>query len=176
MRALHHYDALGLLVPAQRSFSGHRLYCEQDVRRLYRIVALRRTGMALGEISRALDARDADVGALLARQVDQLEEEIRERVELRDRLVAIADRLADQDGPSIEDYLEAIERNLTMEKHFTPEQMQQLERRREQVGAQAIKRSRTSGRGCSPRCRPRRTAARRRRIPSRSASPRGCGS
>ncbi len=140
VRTLHHYDSLGLLVSAERSFSGHRLYSQEDVRRLYRIVALRGTGMALGEIALALDSPETDPAALVARQLEQLEDEIRERVELRDRLVVIADRLAEQDGgPSIEDYLQAIERTLTMEKHFTPEQMQQLERRREQFGERAIK-------------------------------------
>ncbi len=35
-------DDLGLLVPSERTQAGHRLYDQEDVRRLYRIVALRR--------------------------------------------------------------------------------------------------------------------------------------
>lgn len=34
VRALHHYDQVGLLVPSDRSASGYRLYGEGDVRRL----------------------------------------------------------------------------------------------------------------------------------------------
>lgn len=139
VRALHHYDALGLLVPAQRSFSGRRLYSDGDVRRLYRVVALRRIGMPLAEIGRALDAGGADIAAAVTRQVDQLDAEIRERVALRDRLAAISDGLANENAPSVDDYLQAIERTLTMEKHFTSQQLDQLEQRRERLGEQAIK-------------------------------------
>ena len=37
VRALHHYDHIGLLTPSGRSSSGHRLYNADDVARLYRI-------------------------------------------------------------------------------------------------------------------------------------------
>ena len=36
VRALRHYDQIGLLVPSERSFSGYRLYSDLDVQRLYR--------------------------------------------------------------------------------------------------------------------------------------------
>jgi DNA-binding transcriptional MerR regulator len=49
VRALHHYDELGLLVPSERTQAGHRLYGEDDVRRLYRVVALRHLGLPLSE-------------------------------------------------------------------------------------------------------------------------------
>jgi MerR family transcriptional regulator, thiopeptide resistance regulator len=42
VRTLHHWDAIGLLAPAERSQAGHRRYGPAEVRRLYRIVALRR--------------------------------------------------------------------------------------------------------------------------------------
>ncbi|MGH2907848.1 MAG: MerR family transcriptional regulator, partial [Solirubrobacteraceae bacterium] len=45
VRALRHYDELGLLTPSERTDSGYRLYSETEVRRLYRIVALRRLGL-----------------------------------------------------------------------------------------------------------------------------------
>ena len=34
VRALHHYDDFGLLVPTERTDAGHRVYAEKDVRRL----------------------------------------------------------------------------------------------------------------------------------------------
>ena len=34
VRALHHYDRLGLLVPSERSWGDHRLYTPSDLRRL----------------------------------------------------------------------------------------------------------------------------------------------
>ncbi|HEX2290816.1 MAG TPA: MerR family transcriptional regulator [Pseudonocardiaceae bacterium] len=47
VRTLHHYDQVGLLSPSARTPSGHRLYGEPDVHRLYRIVALRELGLSL---------------------------------------------------------------------------------------------------------------------------------
>src|SRR6266545_8217833 len=38
VRALHHYDRIGLLSPSRRTEAGYRLYGEADVRRLYAIV------------------------------------------------------------------------------------------------------------------------------------------
>jgi len=55
VRALHHYDEVGLLVPSERTSAGHRLYDEQDVRRLYRVLALRELGLGLDEIASLLD-------------------------------------------------------------------------------------------------------------------------
>src|SRR5688500_17584376 len=60
VRTLRHYDALGLLVPSERTSSGYRLYGEPDLRRLYRILALRRVGFGLDDIAAALDADGDD--------------------------------------------------------------------------------------------------------------------
>jgi DNA-binding transcriptional MerR regulator len=43
VRALHHYDRLGLLRP-RRSHNGYRAYGEQDLARLEQIVALKFVG------------------------------------------------------------------------------------------------------------------------------------
>jgi len=37
IKALHHCDGLGLLIPSQRTSAGHRLYGDADVQRLYRM-------------------------------------------------------------------------------------------------------------------------------------------
>ena len=62
VRTLHHYDRLGLLEPGERSGAGHRRYDADELRRLYRILALRGLGFPLGEIVTLLDA---DRGSLL---------------------------------------------------------------------------------------------------------------
>src|SRR5688500_15374774 len=54
VRTLHYYDEIGLLSPSARSSSGHRLYVDADVERLYRICVLRRLGLPLRDIARAL--------------------------------------------------------------------------------------------------------------------------
>ena len=48
VRTLHHYDAIGLLVPGERSRAGHRRYGDADLDRLTREVeALSRRGREL---------------------------------------------------------------------------------------------------------------------------------
>ena len=41
VRALHHYDQRGLLVPSERSAAGYRLYSDRDLERLQQILVLR---------------------------------------------------------------------------------------------------------------------------------------
>jgi len=53
VRALHHYDRLGLLKP-RRAESGYRLYSDPDLERLEQIVALRFLGFSLKQIRELL--------------------------------------------------------------------------------------------------------------------------
>lgn len=73
VRALHHYDKLGLLVPSERTEGGHRLYAEEDVRRLYRILALRQVGLPLTEIASLLDGEDPGLTAIVRRHLERVE-------------------------------------------------------------------------------------------------------
>jgi len=57
VRALHHYDAIGLLAPSRRSESRYRLYDREDVVRLQEIKSLRQLGFSLEEIRDLLAAR-----------------------------------------------------------------------------------------------------------------------
>jgi len=57
VRALHHYDRLGLLKP-RRTDAGYRLYGLRDLERLEQIVALKFLGIPLKQIRTLLD-RDA---------------------------------------------------------------------------------------------------------------------
>jgi DNA-binding transcriptional MerR regulator len=66
VRALHHYDEIGLLVPKGRTSGGYRLYDEDDLLRLQQILIGRELGMPLEEIRRSLDDPSFDRrGALL---------------------------------------------------------------------------------------------------------------
>jgi MerR family transcriptional regulator, thiopeptide resistance regulator len=50
VRALHHYDRLGLLKPSGRTGSGYRLYADSDLGRLEQIVVLKFLGLPLKQI------------------------------------------------------------------------------------------------------------------------------
>lgn len=72
VRALHHYDEIGLLVPTGRSDTGYRIYEHGDLERLQQILAYRRLGMSLDEISMILDDPDTDPLEHLRSQHDLL--------------------------------------------------------------------------------------------------------
>lgn len=73
VRALHHYDEIGLVRPSQRSAAGYRLYDEADALRLQQVLVLRELGVPLDEIGPAIDAA-ADRAALLRKHRAQLAE------------------------------------------------------------------------------------------------------
>jgi DNA-binding transcriptional MerR regulator len=51
VRALHHYDEIGLCCPSARSAAGYRLYADGDVLRLQQVLLLRELGMPLSQIA-----------------------------------------------------------------------------------------------------------------------------
>jgi DNA-binding transcriptional MerR regulator len=86
VRTLHHYDAIGLLVPSERTSAGYRLYNGRDITRLQHVVVYRRLGFALEEIALLLDDPTADLGEHLRRQ----REAVMSRLdEMRDLVTAI---------------------------------------------------------------------------------------
>ena len=125
VRALHHYDQLGLLSPLARSEGGHRCYTSGDVRRLHRIVALRSLGISLEQIGTLLDG-DPDPTALLRRQLDFTEERIRQATGLRARLLDVLDSLSRNAEPSARQLLQLIEETVAMNEPLTPEQFAEL--------------------------------------------------
>lgn len=58
-RALHYYDEIGLLVPNVKLDGGLRLYTDEDLRRLDRVLEIRNLlGLSLKEIKKMLEAED----------------------------------------------------------------------------------------------------------------------
>ncbi|MET9733547.1 MerR family transcriptional regulator [Streptomyces sp. NPDC006458] len=72
VRTLHHYDAIGLLAPGERSHAGHRRYTDADLDRLQQILFYRELGFPLDEVAVLLDDPDADPRAHLRRQHELL--------------------------------------------------------------------------------------------------------
>lgn len=77
VRTLHHWDAIGLVRPSGRSWSGYRLYDEKDVARIHRVLVYRELGLALAQIGEILDDPFVDPREHLQRQRTLLEERIR---------------------------------------------------------------------------------------------------
>ena len=76
VRALHHYDELGLLTPSGRSEAGYRLYSYEDLARLREILIWRALGFSLTDIGSLLDDPGHDRLTALERQRELIEREI----------------------------------------------------------------------------------------------------
>jgi len=54
VRALHHYDELGLLTPSVRTEAGYRLYSDADLACLQQVLFFKELGFGLGDIARIM--------------------------------------------------------------------------------------------------------------------------
>jgi len=141
VRTLHHYDNVGLLRPSARTPSGHRLYNEDDVRRLYRIVALRELGLPLDTVGGLLDG-GPDLATLLREHLGHVDGQLTALRGVRRRLAGLVATVGAPGKPTPTDLLVLIEEvtkmDETIKNYFTAEQLSALDRRREQVGEAVI--------------------------------------
>ena len=134
VRTLHHYDEIGLLRPSGRSEAGYRLYGEEDLRRLYRIIALRGIGFPLDAIAQALDRQGEDPRPAVRDHLRHIEEQLELASRLKARLTGVLDALDRSDEPSGDLFMEIIEVMTKMERYYTPEQLEGIEQRRLALG------------------------------------------
>ena len=91
-RALRFYEARGLVKPL-RGAGGRRVYGPGELARLNAVVALKRAGFSLAEIGRTLSGRHADLAALVAAQVADLDHRLGELTSARGLLVIVHSRI-----------------------------------------------------------------------------------
>lgn len=119
VRALHHYDSIGLLRPSGRSEGGYRLYNRDDVARLHGIQTLRQMGVPLTEVAQLLDGGGSALSAILARQLSTLDHEIARAQALRERLSVMQLVLAGGGQPETDDWLASLAMMSTFERYFS---------------------------------------------------------
>ena len=135
VRALHHYDRLGLLRPSGRTAAGYRLYGERDFARLQQIVTLKFIGLSLKQIKNVLDRDSFDLSTALRLQREILGEK-RRHLEMAIVAIEKAERIVAREGePDWESFAKIIEViNMQndwewVKKYYTEEQLQELSRR-----------------------------------------------
>ena len=143
VRTLHHYDAIGLLSPSGRRTesahgSGHRLYTAADVARLHQIVCLKQLGFSLEQVKEYMTRADYDPRKVVRLHLAKVRQQTAELTELGDKLEALATALGAADEVSPDTFLATIEVMTMIEKYYTPEQLEQLKQRKEQVGDSRI--------------------------------------
>ncbi|MCA1728462.1 MAG: MerR family transcriptional regulator [Actinobacteria bacterium] len=142
VRALHYYDEIGLLSPSRRTGSGHRLYAAGDVARLQQIKSLRYLGFSLEEIRDYLERPDFSPRQVIESHLARLREQIEMQRKLCKRLEEISVRLSSTEDVSAEEFvltMEAISMSERLEKYYTPEQLEALGRRRQELGEERIR-------------------------------------
>lgn len=98
VKALHHYDRLGLLTP-RRTEAGYRVYTGCDLERLEQIVALKFLGLPLRQIKAVLERTALELPDTLRLQRTALEE----KQALLTRTAAAWARLLEQRERALED-------------------------------------------------------------------------
>jgi DNA-binding transcriptional MerR regulator len=134
-RTLHYYEQIGLLAPAERTVTGHRLYGEGQIHRLRHIRSLVSLGLPLREIRELLGRPGVSPDSSLRAH----RERIRERIRMLRKLLR---RLESLDGASTtEELIEAIkEMEMTdkFKKYYTEEQLKSLAERGREIGEEGM--------------------------------------
>lgn len=109
VRALHHYEEIGLLTASGRSDGGHRVYSAADLERLYRIMRLRQLGLPLAEIARALDDPAWQLNAALAHHLADVDRRLEAATRLRRQLDRLLSSAGSEDQHGTESLLHIME-------------------------------------------------------------------
>jgi DNA-binding transcriptional MerR regulator len=139
VRTLHHYDRIGLLSPAERGAGGYRLYGEDEIARLTQILLLRQLDLSLAEIREILARPETSLQATLSQQIELLEGRIELQSRLVERLRALHSRLEHDERLSVDQLTRLMEMMTMFDKYYTPEQMDYLKKRREELGDDKIR-------------------------------------
>lgn len=143
VRALHHYDRLGLLKPSGRTGAGYRLYSDRDFARLEQIVALKFIGFPLSQIRDLLDRKGTDASAALRDQSrvlrakrDHIDRAVR-AIELAEKSIASGRKHDWEPFRKIIEVIQMQTRKDWMRRYFTQEQLEHLEDLRKRVSPEA---------------------------------------
>ncbi|MFJ4654686.1 MerR family transcriptional regulator [Nocardia sp. NPDC088792] len=118
VRTLHHYDRIGLVRPAGRTNTGHRLYTEADVQRLYQVLALRQLGLGLDQIANVL-AGTVAMARVLAAHRDYLAAQLVATRDLHALVAGLATTAENRPDISATHFLGLIRRTVMVDDTVT---------------------------------------------------------
>lgn len=144
VRTLHHYEQLGLLVPSTRTEGGYRLYGDEEVQTLHRILAYRQIGLALKDIAPLLaPGAIVPLGELLDRQIAAVEATIAAQQRLLTTLRRTARRARDGGAPDTDELLRLISAQRILEQHYSAEEIDRLRAVQDGISAADMARFKT---------------------------------
>jgi len=136
VRALHHYDEIGLVSPSARTSGGHRLYTGADLLALYQVTAMRQLGLSLEQIGGLLTEK-VGVREVIEEQLGQVDRQIRAAVRLRRQLLAARDKSGKNKTGNPDGFIEIIKLTQDLQGYLTPEQIEAMRRRITDLGVVA---------------------------------------
>lgn len=95
-KSIRHYEQIGLIPPANRTFANYRLYTQQDIHTLRFIKSARALGFPIAKIGELLNLwqdqqrNSADVKHLALQHVAALDAQIKDLKAMRDTLATLA--------------------------------------------------------------------------------------
>ena len=89
-RTLQYYDDTGLM-DNSRTAENYRLYGDEDLERLWKIILYKEMGFQLNEIRKLLNSDESDMKALLKTRADSIEQEISELQRILDFIEKVID-------------------------------------------------------------------------------------
>ncbi|MHB8572324.1 MAG: MerR family transcriptional regulator [Candidatus Dormibacteria bacterium] len=139
VRTLHHYQAIGILLPDARSSGGQRLYGPRQLATLQAIRSLVSLGLPLREV-RAWLERPGSPGL---EAVEAHLERLRHEITLRQRLVRRMERLVEQmrrNGTAqVPQLVEVLAIMNDIDRHYTEEQRTALSARAAELGEEGMR-------------------------------------
>lgn len=128
IRTLHHYDEIGLLHPSSRTSTGHRLYSKDDIVKLQQIMSLKELNFSLEEIREFFENPGYNPKEILEAQIQQLNEEIRLKEELKQHLQELWEVFHSSKKPNLEQFINSIELIKNQKEYFTQKQINGLKK------------------------------------------------
>jgi DNA-binding transcriptional MerR regulator len=125
VRALHHYDRIGLLKPARKTNKGFRSYSVRDFARLQQITTLKFIGFSLSQIKKILGHKEFDLSETLRLQRNVLRAQ-RDRLNLALEAINRVEQSNPSDLASFKEIIEVInmEQNMDWTKKYYSEDAQ----------------------------------------------------
>ena len=163
VRALHHYDNIGLLKPTQVTEAGYRLYDDTAVERLYMILLFKELGLQLQQIADILHAPDYDRNSCLEKQINLMQEraqKLQDRIALAKGMLTVGVNYMDFEGfdpKKADDYsaqAKALYGKTDAYKEFSQKSAGRTKEQEKDLGAQVMDFFSKLGkmRPCDPSC------------------------
>jgi DNA-binding transcriptional MerR regulator len=139
IRTLHYYEEMGLLIPSNRTASGHRVYGEKDLLRLQQILSLKQLGFPLVDIMTCLNEKKMFPVQIIRAHKNRMEEEKSRIEKIYGLLSSLEKTLEAKKKIPIDEVIKTMKEITMYEKYFTKEQLEKISERRKALGKDKLK-------------------------------------